>query len=141
MGGGTTHCLKVVTRILSEGGFKQMLTSPFGLVQHVPRYLASLALTSIDHGHVGVVGGVQPGAPLSRPAPVVGDAGPAAGHHVQPQGALRVPADADWSPLRVSAEVQTLLQIPVVVPHRPQLDCREARSNLRWIIHIQFIPL
>lgn len=40
---------------------------------------------------------------------------------------LRVPADADRSLERVSAEVQTLLQIPVVVSHSPQLDCRESR--------------
>lgn len=56
----------------------------FGIILQFPCPLFSLALTSINHSHVGVVGGVQPGAPLSRPAPVVGDAGPAVGHHVEP---------------------------------------------------------
>lgn len=38
---------------------------------------------------------------------------------------LRVPADTDGSLLRVPAKVQTLLQIPVVVTHSPQLDCKD----------------
>lgn len=60
------------------------MTQMFGIVLHWRHPLLQLAPTSVDHRHVGVVGGVQPGAPLRRPAPVVGDAAPAASDDVEP---------------------------------------------------------
>jgi len=115
MGGGTTHRRKLVTRILSVEGVR--VRSCWNRSR-----LIGPPLTSIDYGHVGAVGAVRPGAPLGGPAPVIGDAGPAARGQVEPEGALGIPADADRGPLGVPAEVQALLQVPVVVPHHPQLD-------------------
>lgn len=90
MGGGTTHCLKVVTRILSERTVskkntkkKNRILSESSRVNGVV-HLTAAAVTSVDHGHAGVVGAVRSGASLRRPAPVVGEAGPAVGHHVEP---------------------------------------------------------
>lgn len=106
--------------------------------------LLGSALTAIDHCHTGAVAGVQAGAPLRRPAPVVGDSGPATGDHVEAQGALWVPAHADRRPLGVGTKVQTLLQVPVVVPHHPQLDCggqamRTDRSGSGWSTTFDFL--
>lgn len=107
---------------------------------HETRVLSSLRpFTSVNHGHVGVVAGVRPGASLGGPAPVVRDAGPAARHHVEPEGPLGVPADTDRSLLRVPAEVQALLQVPVVVPHHPQLDCRGTEDA--FISYLSIISL
>lgn len=65
------------------GGCKT-LTRRLELGLVLVNFSSFLALTSIDHSHAGVVGSIQPGTPFSCPAPVVGDAGPASGHHVEP---------------------------------------------------------
>ena len=74
---------------------------------------------------------VLPVAAVGAPAPVVVQADPASGHKVQPQGHLRIPAHVGWCPLGVAAEVQVLLQVPVVVTYCPQLNWRREGEGVR----------
>ena len=50
-------------------------------------------------------------------------------HHMKPQGLLWVPADTRWGLLGICAKVQALLEVPVVVPHSPQLNYCEKKGD------------
>lgn len=86
--------------------------------------------TSINHCHIGIVMAIIAMAALSAPAPVVGVAGPSSRQEVETQGLLRIPTHTCRSPKGLSAEMQTLLQIPVIIPNRPQLNCERNGSEV-----------